>query len=192
MRYQSLFLLLGACSSLACDKPPPGHDYQVYIDSAFDDAAQATIMQGLTNWENKTWTSWGLDNQGVTFHPVIEAKDLTGGYLYQIAIHASTPAQIQTVCYTDAMAADCALVDLDRPGLGGNIFLTAMVDPIALQHEIGHTLGLMHTGAGTIMDPHPSEVAHHITCADVDQYFSLRPGVEPACSDADVILEETK
>ena len=41
-------------------------------------------------------------------------------------------------------------------------------------HELGHALGLVHTGAGTLMAPSYDEQAHDVTSADVDQLWSIR------------------
>jgi hypothetical protein len=41
-------------------------------------------------------------------------------------------------------------------------------------HEIGHALGLQHSGAGTLMAADVPDQAHAVTAADVNQFWSVR------------------
>lgn len=42
------------------------------------------------------------------------------------------------------------------------------------RHELGHAMGLLHTGPGTVMHPHFSEAAHVVTNSDIEQWKERR------------------
>lgn len=42
---------------------------------------------------------------------------------------------------------------------------------LAIKHEMGHVLGLTHTGVGTIMAPLVGEMSERVTQTDVDQFY---------------------
>lgn len=41
------------------------------------------------------------------------------------------------------------------------------------EHELGHALGLVHTGPGTVMAPYVQEAARNVTPADVGQFMKV-------------------
>jgi hypothetical protein len=44
----------------------------------------------------------------------------------------------------------------------------------AYKHELGHAIGLFHTGIGTLMYPEYAGASHNVTAADVAQYRMVR------------------
>ena len=91
-----------------------------------------------------------------------------------ITIHQTTQQNI-TVAY----AGDVGVTLFSVPYHGwGNVYVPVGWDGQVLRHELGHSLGLRHTEAGTIMCANVDCASQSITCADVNQYLTLR-GYDP-------------
>ena len=162
----SFLLVVAACN------PSPGEDYQVWIDPAFEGQTD-TIFQALDDWRRST------DN-GVQFHTWLRDDDASG-QTYVIAIHRESTADIQTICRNPKVIG-CTISNAVEVGVWANIYLPAPVKLQVALHELGHGMGLVHTGPGTVMCKDEDCASPDITCADVQQYYWLRPHlVAPDC-----------
>ena len=141
---------------LGCGVPQASH-YVVGIDPAFTPSARATVLLALANWEAAT------DGE-VTFE--------VGGEP-DIRVHASNFAQ------ADAIAPGSLDVTVTR-GSESDAYIVDL-DLVPVEHEIGHTIGLHHTGAGTVMCAAIGCQPSAISCPDAQQYERAHGLFERPC-----------
>lgn len=95
--------------------------------------------------------------------------DLLGCTAYEIGTEVDDQYPV-IIIETDAIAA------LGDSVFGSNDVLFRQV----AEHEIGHSMGLMHSNQKTVMNPNAQNASSDITCFDLQQFFSLR-GISKSC-----------
>jgi predicted Zn-dependent protease len=161
------FTLLTAAVLLTGCQFKFGSHYQVKIDPNFSADQQDQVFHSIEKWQD-------VSSNSVTFNTVIASCNIANDK-NEICVHASSQAQINSLSgtdnysgYTEAEGNNSDVyipLDTLQPGA---IFLTT------IEHELGHALGLVHTGKGTVMCASSTCAAPEVTCADIQQYDSLR------------------
>jgi hypothetical protein len=173
-------IALVLCAS-ACDgKVLPTDEYTVYIDPAFDTKIDDVLL-GISEWE----TTAQANGQPLHIHPVIEYRMVQyDGESGEFSLHPDTLNQIEV------LSGHSTYIGYTMRDLGhdrADAFIGSDIsDPVewytTLKHEMGHCMGLVHVNANVIMYPGwGSEVSRVVTCADVQQYASVRDRRAPAC-----------
>lgn len=138
----------------------PTHHYDLDIETGFTSDQHKMIVQAGESWTAAT-------NGMIIFGQIDHAGDPT-----TITVTGMPIADLQSK-WGDGTAGVCWWTG----GENSDLYLSTDVDPdtfkhIAL-HELGHALGLDHTGSGTVMCAYNSCASHGITCADVEQFCRI-------------------
>ena len=153
-----LFLLTG-CYTVHVDS------YTVYISPDLTPAHAIEVMHGMDSWQEM---SAGM----ITFTPVVSDHQcvMTG----EICVRPVTyDLGNGKVGYTDRSAEDASNIVLDESVPDEEFH------PL-VRHELGHALGLNHTGPGTVMCGDYYCGSKDVTCADAQYAMSLR-GIRHFC-----------
>jgi hypothetical protein len=166
------FAILVACAG---GRLLPGDNYTVHVDPAFGDKIP-DVVAGLEEWENVAHA------HGVKLHFDVVIDDrYCENYCpsEEFALHPNT---------TDLVPAfDLGLTEGDPRLQRSDAYVDSNItDPIewstCLKHEVGHCIGLHHTGAGTIMYPGwGDQVSRTVACADIQQVAQVRKELPPTC-----------
>jgi hypothetical protein len=167
MRWQAI-VLLGLASELAgCAESPRYPDaFTVYVDPAFSDGGVAEVQEYL-DWASAT---------GATITPIIENRACSDADFGCASIHPATIAWIRANCNQQDVGCTIWHRDLLNQWVytgWANVYVQDPADGGTAQtrlHEMGHSLGLVHTGPGTLMCKDVLCAAETITAADVEQY----------------------
>jgi hypothetical protein len=160
-------LILSSALFLGC-APIPSNEYTAWLSPALSSAMKQNVRDAISRWEMAVPVSWTIldqDSQGRNndsfnweFYPMSENQLISKGFHGDLGV---THWEI-------------------APGDHGYIMLDdQLTDPWEISvmnaHELGHTMGLEHTGAGTLMFPSIGQgQAGEITCQDQEQYAHIR------------------
>jgi hypothetical protein len=167
MRGQATVLLWLAGVSVGCAGSPRYPDaVTVYVDPAFSDGGVGEVQEYL-DWASAT---------GAIITPVIENRACSDADFGCASIHPETLDWIHANC--NQQDAGCTIWHRDLRGQWmytgwANVYVQDSAEGGTAQtrlHEMGHSLGLVHTGAGTLMCKDSLCAAETITAADVEQY----------------------
>jgi hypothetical protein len=179
VRYLALFdLLLVGCMTNAVAEPDPvksvpSNDYIIYISPSFTADQQRALTQAVAAWQDTLL--WG--HQPAILSAVIaDGCDMCED---SIVITPNTAANIQSqtgddgaigVTYYHQGVVDWATIQDSTDGWDNsfeNFYLTAL-------HELGHGMGLKHTGPGTVMCADTGCAVNWVTQTDINQWATLR------------------
>lgn len=171
--------------------------YKVKIDPTLSVVQQDEVLSAMSNWR-------AVVTDTLVFTPSIETCGSAG--IGEICVHASTGAEVDARLGLAAhtLGGGNAIGDTDQGHNSADIYLP--LDLIAadigddmnaggalfqqvVSHELGHSMGLSHTGPGTIMCAAVSCASLVPECEDGNQYASIRNGFEVACP-VGVVSEE--
>jgi hypothetical protein len=154
--------------TLGCARQSPyTTEYNVYIDPAFTDPS--SVMDALESWEMAT---------NVVFLPALENRACSDTDFGCISIHPTTSDVLDADEHRD-QTLGMTVWHRDITGHNSysgwaNVYVTDDFDQQTILHELGHSLGLNHTGDGTLMCAYTTCAAEAITPADIAQYADLR------------------
>lgn len=152
-----------ALGSAACAQKPSSH-YSVYIDPTMNAYDTDAMLSGLQSWEQSV---------NVTFDTKIGLPFTTEEH--QIVLHASTKADVAKRGVEGDIGVTFRDEEQDRADIYYGLDLTnESTLHVEIRHELGHAMGLSHTGAGSLMCANKECAAENITSTDIAQYNSLR------------------
>jgi len=150
----------------------PTRDYAIVIEGLSADQS-ATVMQVADEWVAAT--GGFIHFHGATFTAPLDAATIT--------ITGLPTDSIQRQDGEGVLGYQLATGENSQVQLPNDTFDTVFAE--TTRHELGHTLGLKHTAAGTIMCADLQCAAPTITCADVQQLCTIwncyAPSL-PACA----------
>jgi hypothetical protein len=155
-KWFALLLLLPACS-----RPHP-RDYRAFTVT-LDEASLSDVDVLHATAAVFEWQAMGVPLAMVL--GACDGYDIPGG---QICLRGATEADIIALC-GDGGALDCSAVSE-----GTLTLLNANATVSQVAHELGHGMGLIHTGPGTVMCRYVQCDADGVTPADYQQWLDIR------------------
>ncbi len=150
---RTAWLLLCTLGCTVGWEPNPTRHYHLKIDATFSDDQRQAIVDAATEWQKSSgdYVTFDVDPRAPDDVISFESKSWFtmsrefDGSLGESIFHGQS---------TDIVILD---------GLEGITFLQTVT------HEIGHAIGLVHTGPGTIMCKDSMCATTEVTCADLQQ-----------------------
>ncbi len=160
---RTVWLVLATCS-LACAvgwEANPTNHYHLKIPPSFTSDQAQMITDAATEWQKRSGNYVTFDADPRARFDVITFE---GGDAFEMSRNFDG-ALGESIF--DGQSTTIVIYD----GLDATTFHQTVM------HEIGHAIGLVHTGPGTIMCKDTGCATHEVTCADVQQL----EGASSAC-----------
>jgi hypothetical protein len=189
-------------SSIACASPGLPNSYTVQIDDSFSSTEVAIIEASMSSWTALSTDAPTFDFQITPAFSEYHVDQVPWGVIVvkkqSIAYIRSLGSEAVGVTETESVLdhVENGDANINPKTIGPTINLMSMSDFgsvisdntagayfMTTAHETGHAIGLHHTGEGTVMNPYVYGAAPKPTCADLDQYCSLRPGLKCECAE---------
>jgi hypothetical protein len=145
-----------------CAAPPRPHatHYRVEIDPAFPDYATPSALDAVQQWRDAA--------PGLTIDVVVSRCSL-----------APEAICLRAADNLSEHAGKIGWTDEDPSQDAAEIVVLATHRTVEMTkliaHELGHGIGLLHTGPGTVMCGDVECSADAVTCRDVEQFWATRP-----------------
>jgi hypothetical protein len=169
--FSVLVAALGSCGCASKTFPLP-REYQVHISPHMKPEQTQAVLDALDSWQQVAVVHFDvtISNEECGYTLIPGAR---GGCIF--IAYTGLP-DVRLAC--DGPAVGCT-TDQGTSGVAANTILSdALVESGALHavvmHEIGHALGLHHTGPGTLMCRSLDCDPGYVTQEDVGQYESYR------------------
>lgn len=143
------------------------YHYHIYISQAFPEKVLPTLRAAIDQWHNRLYDL-------VEFKVANEYDTCLDGD-YNICIEPATPSELHEQAGSTFynLLTHNSTIKLSTANYLGLVNWEECTRMTTL-HEIGHSLGLRHSGRGTIMAPNGDDAARDITDEDVRNYLRLR------------------
>lgn len=173
---RAALLVTVVLTTVACAGSQYDSHYSVVIDSSFTPEEMSLTVAALQQWEDATT----LTAMPVSFTITTDGSCTPEAGEAKICIHRST------VGFLDAKAdntTSLGLTNWDRHDDASNVWISPIdtsnqsgwsLFQVTTAHELGHAMGLHHTGAGSLMCWEVGCVSDAVTKTDVSQYLELR------------------
>jgi hypothetical protein len=166
--------ILAALAALTGCAHPMGDHYHIVVSPRFSLQIQDEILR-------TAGPSWAAASKSISFDYVVSDCD-EHTFPGEICYMPATQHEVAEMCSTSPTSVGCTIRDestdsaytkLSDTAANGHR-LTSDERMRIEQHELGHALGLEHTGAGTIMCATTDCEPDSVTCQDVEQFWSVR------------------
>ncbi len=145
----------------------PTLDYTTTIDTAFTADQIEAISAGISEWSAAV----------PELHLKASIGDCSAPTAHQVCIHpaydAPDPAD-DVIGTTDPGASSNATVWIYVNRIAATGWDVGALTEQTVAHEIGHAVGLKHSGVGQLMAADVPDQAHTVTPADVAQFWEVR------------------
>jgi hypothetical protein len=153
------FLPIAALALIGCF----GSDYTTHLDTGFAPSVLAATKAAAADWEANVPVKITVADGACP--PGAHANGLI--CMHPVALLPSLPWEpgitLGFTILTDMWIAE-TLAEKMSPALLQRL----------IAHEMGHAMGLEHTGPGTLMDPYSDEGALTVQPADAQQWLNIR------------------
>ena len=146
----------------------PSNNYSAYLSPELSDIIRTETIENFGKWE---LAAAQYDLHFTIVDDYESCNDYCFSYYDASYKELNTSPGTTYVGWTHCTSYDCTQ---------GTIYLDDQLTDdneqrTMIAHEIGHSLGLVHTGPGTLMFPgYGKGQPNAITCGDIEQYASVR------------------